>query len=97
MNTNTLYMEHRWGTRVALFTPAQVTTASGRTFNATVCNASLSGAFIETPGRLPVLSRIDGSYEKFCRIAEREHVTHYAESGEPHRKAFHLGVENAQE
>ena len=45
----------------------------------------------------PVLSRIDGSYEKFCRIAEREHVTHYAESGEPHRKAFHLGVENAQE
>jgi hypothetical protein len=45
----------------------------------------------------PVLSRIDGSYEKFCRIAEREHVTHYAESGEPHRKAFHMSIENAVE
>lgn len=45
----------------------------------------------------PVLSRMDGSYEKFCRIAEREHVTHYAESGEPHRRAFHAGVENARE
>ncbi len=45
----------------------------------------------------PVLSRIDGSYAKFCEIAKREQVTHYAESGEPHRKAFHLGVENAVE
>jgi hypothetical protein len=45
----------------------------------------------------PVLSRINGSYAKFCEIAEREQVTHYAERGEPHRKTFHLGVENAQE
>lgn len=58
MNLNTLYMEHRWGTRVDLFTPAHVAAASGRTFNATVANASLSGAYIETPNRLPVLSRI---------------------------------------
>ena len=58
MITNTLHMEHRWGSRVELFVPAQVATAAGRAFNATVCNASLSGAFIETPVRLPVLSRI---------------------------------------
>lgn len=45
----------------------------------------------------PVLSRIDGSYAKFCKITEREHVTHYAESGESNRKAFHAGVENAVE
>ena len=46
--------------------------------------------------RMPFESRIDGSYEKFCRITEREHVTHYAESGEPQRQAFHLMMENAK-
>lgn len=58
MNTNTLFMEHRWGTRVELHTPALVATGSGRSFKATVCNASLSGAFVETLTRLPVLSRM---------------------------------------
>jgi hypothetical protein len=45
----------------------------------------------------PVLSRIDGSYAKFCTIAKREQVTHYAERGEPHRQAFHIEMENAVE
>lgn len=46
--------------------------------------------------RTPMLARQDGSYAKFCRVAEREGITHYAESGEPQRNAFHLGVENAK-
>jgi hypothetical protein len=58
MSTNPLYMEHRWGTRVELFTPVDVATAAGRSFRAMVRNASLSGALVETPTRLPVLSRI---------------------------------------
>jgi hypothetical protein len=58
MNTNMLYMEHRWGTRVDLFTPAAVVTPSGRSFKALVRNASLSGAFVETFVRLVPLSRI---------------------------------------
>lgn len=58
MNTNALYMEHRWGTRVEMFTPADVATASGRACKVVVRNASLSGAFLETLAHLPVLSRI---------------------------------------
>ena len=45
----------------------------------------------------PVLSRIDGSYAKFCRIAGREKVTHYNESGESYRQAFHVEIENTKE
>jgi len=44
----------------------------------------------------PVLAKLDGSYEKFCRIVQREGITHYAEAGEMHRKAFHQGVEAAK-
>lgn len=60
MNANALYMEHRWGTRVEMFTPADVATATGRSCKAVVRNASLSGAFLETLAHpyLPVLSRI---------------------------------------
>ncbi|MDP2337379.1 MAG: DUF4838 domain-containing protein [Bacteroidota bacterium] len=46
--------------------------------------------------RTPVLAKYDGSYAKFCAIAKREGVTHYAEAGEPHRKAFHKSVESAK-
>jgi hypothetical protein len=46
--------------------------------------------------RAPVLAKFDGSYEKFCTIAKRESLSHYAESGEPHRISFHKGVENAK-
>ncbi len=39
--------------------------------------------------RTPEIALADGTYASFCEIAEREGVTHYAESGEPHREAFH--------
>ncbi len=46
--------------------------------------------------REPGLARRDGTYARFCEIARREGVTHYAEAGEPHRKAFHAEVEEAR-
>jgi hypothetical protein len=46
--------------------------------------------------RTPVIARQDGSYARFNAIVQREHVTFYAESGEPHKKAFHTAVESAQ-
>ena len=46
--------------------------------------------------RKPSLAKYDGTYEKFCDITKREGITHYAEEGEPHRVAFHRGVENAK-
>jgi len=46
--------------------------------------------------RSPLQSKYDGSYEKFCMIAEREGVTFYAEAGEPQRISFHKTVENAK-
>lgn len=39
--------------------------------------------------RSPASAKNDGTYDKFCRITEREGVTHYNEEGEPYRKAFH--------
>lgn len=45
--------------------------------------------------RTPALAVRDGSYARFCEIAEREGVHHYAEAGEPHRKAFHTAMEQA--
>ncbi len=46
--------------------------------------------------RTPAIARQDGTYENFCRIAQRENVTHYSESGEVERKAFHSLVENTK-
>jgi hypothetical protein len=46
--------------------------------------------------RTPVLAKYDGTYAKFCTIAQREGVTFYAEAGEPHRVSFHKSVENAK-
>jgi hypothetical protein len=46
--------------------------------------------------RMPVLSRFDGTYDAFCAITKREGITHYAEAGEPQRKAFHQSVETAK-
>jgi len=46
--------------------------------------------------RTPVLAKYDGTYAKFCEIAQREGVTYYAEAGEPHRVAFHKWVEGAK-
>lgn len=46
--------------------------------------------------RQPVLSKFDGTYDRFCRIVEREGITHYAERGEPHKVGFHREVEGAE-
>jgi len=58
MNTNTQPMEHRWGIRMNLNAAAEVRTADGQSAPAWVRNASLSGAFLETAARLPLLARI---------------------------------------
>jgi hypothetical protein len=58
MSNNPPYMDHRWGTRVELFTPVDVATATGRSFNAVLRDASLSGGLIKTLWRQPVLSRV---------------------------------------
>ena len=41
----------------------------------------------------PLEAKYDSTYKRFCTIVEREGITHYAESGAPHRKAFHSKVE----
>jgi hypothetical protein len=46
--------------------------------------------------RAPKLANEDGSYARFCEIVKREGITRYAESGEPHKKAFHATVESAR-
>jgi len=51
-------MEHRWGTRIALSLPAEIQSSDGRRGAATVRNASVSGAFLETPLKFPLLSRV---------------------------------------
>lgn len=51
-------MEHRWGTRIPLTVPAEIKSVDGRRGAATVRNASVSGAFIETALKFPLLSRV---------------------------------------
>ena len=46
--------------------------------------------------RSPAVARQDGTYDRFVEIARREGVTHYAEAGEPHRRAFHSQIESAR-
>lgn len=46
--------------------------------------------------RTPGVAKYDGTYAKFCIIAEREGVTYYAEAGESHRKGFHKNIESAK-
>lgn len=58
MNASTRYMEHRWGTRVELDAPAELATAEGVCTDGRVRNASLSGAFVETSAKVPLLSRV---------------------------------------
>jgi hypothetical protein len=55
---NSELMEHRWGGRVQLDAAAELRTAEGMLTDASVRNASLSGAFVETDARLPLLSRV---------------------------------------
>jgi hypothetical protein len=51
-------MEHRWGTRIPLAVPAEIKTRDGQRNSATVRNASVSGALIETTLKLALLSRV---------------------------------------
>lgn len=46
--------------------------------------------------RSPLVAKQDGSYARLLEIAQREGVSHFAEAGEPHRKAFHSEVESAR-
>lgn len=44
--------------------------------------------------RTPVLARYDGTYDQFCKIADREKVLFFSEAGG--REAFHNWVQNAK-
>lgn len=46
--------------------------------------------------RAPVTSKYDGTYERFRAIVDREGITHFAESGRPHREAFYQKMESAK-
>lgn len=52
------FMEHRWGTRIELDAPAEISTPAGFAASGYVRNASVSGAFVETRMKFPLLSRI---------------------------------------
>jgi hypothetical protein len=58
MNHELQYMEQRWGTRVELYAPVEMLTHDGQYMLASVKNASLSGAFVETAEPLPLYSRV---------------------------------------
>jgi hypothetical protein len=51
-------MEHRWGSRCVLDALAEIKAADGRSARAIVRNASLSGAYLATGERFPMLGRI---------------------------------------
>lgn len=44
----------------------------------------------------PVQAKIDGTYDRFCQILDREGITHLSEKGEPDVERFHLHVKNAE-
>lgn len=56
MGANLQVIEHRWGTRIPLDAPAELRTDDGHAIGVVVGNASLSGAYIRTAARLPILS-----------------------------------------
>lgn len=69
------YMEHRWGTRVALDAPCEVKSSDGLSAIGSVRNASLSGAFVDTRVTLPLLARVslrplspDGEWLEACVV-----------------------------
>jgi PilZ domain len=51
-------MEHRWGQRFMLDTPASVTDGAGWTVFARVRDISASGAFLQCPAPLPTVTRV---------------------------------------
>lgn len=58
MSADLQWMEHRWGTRIDLDTPAEIVTLDGASGTGVVRNASLSGALAETAVRPALLSRV---------------------------------------
>jgi len=56
MSANLQVIEHRWGTRIPLEAPAELRTEYRDSIEVVVDNASLSGAFVRTRARLPLLS-----------------------------------------
>ena len=46
--------------------------------------------------RLPQHAKSDGTYARFCEIAAREGITHYAERGQPHRLGFHARMDGLE-
>jgi hypothetical protein len=56
MSANLHVIEHRWGTRVPLETPAELLAEDRGWIEVVIDNASLSGAFVRTQTRLPLLS-----------------------------------------
>ena len=56
MSANLQVIEHRWGTRIALEAQAELRTEYRDSIEVVVDNASLSGAFVRTRVRLPLLS-----------------------------------------
>jgi len=58
MGASINFVEHRWGSRTMLREDAELQTADGLSCPVCIGNASLSGAFIETRLRLPMLSRV---------------------------------------
>ena len=61
MSVDSEHMEHRWGTRVDLDVPAELRTADGRSTEGFLRNASVSGAFVATTTKLPLLTRVSVS------------------------------------
>jgi hypothetical protein len=56
MSANFQVLEHRWGTRVPVEAPGELLTEDRGWIEVVVANASLSGAFVRTAARLPLLS-----------------------------------------
>lgn len=46
--------------------------------------------------RTPVQAGIDGTYDRFCRIVEREGITHLSEGGKPVDELFHKNIKEAE-
>jgi hypothetical protein len=51
-------VEHRWGLRVDLDAPAEITTTDGTAAAGVVRNASISGAYVETRLPLTLMARV---------------------------------------
>jgi len=46
--------------------------------------------------RTPVQARIDGTYDRFCQIVEREGITHLSERGKSVDELFHKKIKEAE-